>query len=117
MKADKLFYVFELTKKRLLSFKTRPGTAILANTALKQVKELISKVKPVSVRLIMDAGGCKGSVIARMRKMEGLSFLVRGARQRNQVKQWKKFLKASTRYIPTPETRRRKFLSLTREQR
>jgi transposase len=90
MKADKLFYVFELTKKRLLSFKPQQGNATLANTALKMVKELISRVKPKSVRLIMDAGGCKGSVIARMRKIEVLSFLVRGVRQRNQVKQWKK---------------------------
>jgi hypothetical protein len=30
MKADKLFYVFELTKKRLLSFKPQPGNATLA---------------------------------------------------------------------------------------
>ena len=110
MKADKLFYVFELTKKRLLSFKPRPGNATLANTALKQVKELISKVKPVSVRLIMDAGGCKGSVIARMRKIEGLSFLVRGARQRNQVKQWKKVPKEEYKEYPDPGDPEKKIL-------
>jgi len=51
MKADEIFYVFELTKKRLLSFKPRPGTATLANTSLKQVKEFISEVKPESVRM------------------------------------------------------------------
>jgi hypothetical protein len=39
MKADKLFYVFELTKKRLLSFKPRPGNATLANTALKMTRK------------------------------------------------------------------------------
>lgn len=66
MKADKLFYVFELTKRRLLSFKPKQGNAALANTALKMLKGLISEVKPVSVSLIMDAGGCKGSVIARL---------------------------------------------------
>jgi len=51
MRADKLFYVFELVRKRLLSFKPRLGTATLANTALKMVKELISEVKPESVRM------------------------------------------------------------------
>ena len=110
MKADKLFYVFELVRKRLLSFKPRPGTAPLTNTALKQVKELISEVKPVSVRLIMDAGGCKGSVIARMRKIEGLSFLVRGARQRNQVKQWKKVPKEEYKEYPDPGDPEKKIL-------
>ena len=80
MKADKLFYVFELTKKRMLSFKPRPGTATLANTALRMIKELISEVKPVSVRMILDAGGCKGSVIARLNmrtKIRGCKELVR----------------------------------------
>ncbi|HJH27651.1 MAG TPA: hypothetical protein C5S37_13025, partial [Methanophagales archaeon] len=67
MKADKLFYVFELTKKRLLSFKPQQG-----NTALKMVKELISRVKPESVRMILNAGGCKGSVIARLSKIKNL---------------------------------------------
>ena len=110
MKADKLFYVFELVRKRLIGFKPRPGTATLANTALKQVKELISEVKPKSVRLIMDAGGCKGSVIARMRKMEGLSFLVRGARQRNQVKQWKKVPKEEYKEYPDPGDPEKKIL-------
>jgi len=46
MKADKLFYVFELTKKRMLSFKPRPENATLANTALRMIKELIGEVKP-----------------------------------------------------------------------
>jgi|GEM_PF-5053214 len=63
MKVDKLFYVFELMKKRLLSFKPQQGNATLANTSLKMIKELISKVKPESVRMILDAGGSKGSVI------------------------------------------------------
>jgi hypothetical protein len=53
------------------------------------VKELISKVEPKCVRMILDAGGCKGSVIARLRKIEGLIFLVRGVRQPNLVKLWK----------------------------
>jgi len=45
MKADKLFYVFELMKKRLLSFKPQQGNATLANTSLKMIKELINKVR------------------------------------------------------------------------
>ena len=57
MKADKHFYVFELAKKRLLSVKQQPGNATLANTALKMIKELISKVNPKSVRFVMDATG------------------------------------------------------------
>ena len=112
MKADKLFYVFELTKKRLFSFKPQPGNATLANTALKMIKELISEVKPESVRMILDAGGCKGSVIARLSKIKNLTFLVRGKRQRNLVKQWERFQKANTGCIPTLGTRRRKSLSL-----
>jgi len=51
MKADKLFYVFELTRKRLIGFMPQPGNTTLANTALEQVKELISEVKPESVRM------------------------------------------------------------------
>jgi len=94
MKADKLFYAFELTKKRLLSFKPQPGNATLANTALKMINELISEVKPESVRMILDAGGCKASVIARLSKIKNLTFLVRGKRQRNLVKQWKKVPKS-----------------------
>jgi len=110
MKADKLFYVFELTKKRLLSFKPRPGTATLANTALKQVKELISEVKPESVRMILDAGGCKGSVIARLSKIKHLTFLVRGKRQRNLVKQWEKVPKSEYRVYTSPEDQKEKIL-------
>ena len=102
MKADKLFYVFELTKKRLLSFKPQPGNATLANTALKMIKELISEVKPESVRMILDAGGCKGSVIARLSKIKNLTFLVRGKRQRNLVKQWEKVPKSEYRMYTDP---------------
>ena len=62
MKADKLFYIFELTKKRLLGFKPKQGDAILANTSLKMLRELINKVKPRSVRLIMDAGAARAQL-------------------------------------------------------
>ena len=110
MKADKLFYVFDLTKKRLLSFIPRPGNATLANTSLKRVKELIGKVKPESVRLVMDAGGCKGSVIARLCKIEGLSFLVRGVRQPKLVKQWKKVPKEEYKEYPDPGDPKKKIL-------
>ena len=60
MKADKLFYIFELGKKRILSFKPKQGNASLSNTALKMVKELFISAKPKSARMILDAGGCKG---------------------------------------------------------
>ncbi len=63
VKADKLFYVFELTKKRLLSFKPQSGNATLANTALKMIKERISEVKPESVRMILDACGMLSVVV------------------------------------------------------
>jgi transposase len=102
MKADKLFYVFELTKKRLLSFKPQSGNATLANTSLKMIKELISEVNPESVRMILDAGGCKGSVIARLSKIKNLTFLVRGKRQRNLVKQWEKIPKSEYRVYTDP---------------
>ena len=110
MKADKLFYVFELTKKRLLSFKPRPGNATLANTALKLVKELVNRVKPRSVRLIMDAGGCKGSVIARLGKIKDLTFLVRGKRQPKQVKQWKEIPEEEYNEYPDPGDPEKKIL-------
>ncbi|RJS80728.1 hypothetical protein CW713_07270, partial [Methanophagales archaeon] len=110
MKADKLFYVFELTKKRLLSFKPQPGNATLANTALKMIKELISEVKPESVRMILDAGGCKGSVIARLSKIKNLMFLVRGKRQRNLVKQWEKIPKSEYRVYTDPGYPKKKIL-------
>jgi hypothetical protein len=102
MKADKLFYIFELTKKRLLGFKPKQGDAILANTSLKMLKELINKVKPGSVRLIMDAGGCKGSVIARLSKIKALIYLVRGKRQAKQVKQWKEIPEEEYKEYPDP---------------
>jgi|GEM_PF-2188977 len=102
MRADKLFYIFELMKKRLLSLKPKQGSAFLANTALKMVKELIGKVKPKAVRLIMDAGGCKGSVIARLSKTEALTYLVRGKRQPKQVKQWKEIPKEEYKEYPDP---------------
>ncbi|HIC92381.1 MAG TPA: hypothetical protein EYP21_10060 [Syntrophaceae bacterium] len=110
MKADKLFYVFELTKKRLLSFKPQPGNATLANTALKMIKELISEVKPESVRMILDAGGCKASVIARLSKIKNLSFLVRGKRQRNLVKQWEKVPKSEYKEYTDPGDPEKKIL-------
>nr|QNO51914.1 hypothetical protein GBEKKKHF_00003 [Methanosarcinales archaeon ANME-1 ERB6] len=110
MKADKLFYIFELTKKRLLSFKPQPGNATLANNALKMIKELISEVKPGSVRMILDAGGCKGSVIARLSKIKNLTFLVRGKRQRNLVKQWEKVPKSEYRVYTDPGDPKKKIL-------
>nr|QNO52360.1 hypothetical protein CJELADDK_00039 [Methanosarcinales archaeon ANME-1 ERB6] len=110
MKADKLFYIFELTKKRLLSFKPQPGNATLANNALKMIKELISEVKPESVRMILDAGGCKGSVIARLSKIKNLTFLVRGKRQRNLVKQWEKVPKSEYRVYTDPGDPKKKIL-------
>jgi len=102
MRADKLFYAFELVRKRLIGFKPRPGNATLANTALKMVKELISEVKLESVRMILDAGGCKGSVIARLSKIKHLTFLVRGKRQRNLVKQWEKVPKSEYKVYTDP---------------
>lgn len=110
MKADKLFYVFELTKKRLLSFKPQSGNATLANTALKMIKELISEVKPEPVRMILDAGGCKGSVIARLSKIKHLTFLVRGKRQRNLVKQWEKVPKSEYGMYTDPGDPKKKIL-------
>lgn len=110
MKTDKLFYVFELTKKRLLSFKPQQGNATLANTALKMVKELISRVKPESVRMILNAGGCKGSVIARLSKIKNLTFLVRGRRQRNLVKQWEKIPKSEYMVYTDPGDPKKKIL-------
>jgi hypothetical protein len=110
MKADKLFYVFELTKKRLLSFKPRQGNATLANTALKMIKELISEVTPESVRMILDAGGCKGSVIARLSKIKNLTFLVRGKRQRNLVNQWEKVPKSEYMAYTDPGGPKKKIL-------
>jgi hypothetical protein len=110
MKADKLFYIFELTKKRLLSFKPQPGNATLANNALKMIKALISEVKPESVRMILDAGGCKGSVIARLSKIKNLTFLVRGKRQRNLVKQWEKVPKSEYRVYTDPGDPKKKIL-------
>ncbi len=111
MKADKLFYIFELTKKRLLSFKPQPGNATLANTALKTVKELISEVKPESVRMILDAGGCKGSVIARLSKIKNLTYLVRGKRQSKQVKQWNEIPKEEYKEYPDPGDPEKKILA------
>ena len=110
MRADKLFYVFELVRKRLIGFKPRPGNATLANTALKQVKELISEVKPESVRMILDAGGCKGSVIARLSKIKHLTFLVRGKRQCNLVKQWEKVPKSEYKVYTDPGDPKKKIL-------
>jgi hypothetical protein len=102
MKADKLFYIFELTKKRLLSFKPQQGNATLAKTSLPMVKELISKVEPKYVRLVLDAGGCKGSVIARYNKIMNLVYLVRGKRQSKQVKQWKNVPKSEYKEYNDP---------------
>ena len=110
MKADKLFYIFELTKKRLLSFKPQQGNATLAKTSLPMVKELISKVEPKYVRLVLDAGGCKGSVIARFNKINNLVYLVRGKRQPKQVRQWKKVPKSEYKYYNDPGDLKKKIL-------
>jgi hypothetical protein len=110
MKADKLFYIFELTKKRLLCFKPQPGNATLAKTSLKMVKELISKVNLESVRLVMDAGGCKGSVIARLSKIKNLIYLVRGKRQSKQVKQWEMVPKSEYKEYTDPGDPKKKIL-------
>ncbi|MDI6886922.1 MAG: hypothetical protein QMD22_11425, partial [archaeon] len=74
------------------------------------IKELISEVKPESVRMILDAGGCKGSVIARLSKIKNLTFLVRGKRQRNQVKQWEKVPKSEYKVYTDPGDPEKKIL-------
>ena len=66
------------------------------------VKGLISKVEPKYVRLILDAGECKGSVIARLSKIEGLIFLVRGVKLPNLVKLWKKITKKEYKEYTDP---------------
>ncbi|NIA03646.1 MAG: hypothetical protein GWP12_03860 [Nitrospirae bacterium] len=106
-----------MTKKRLLSLKPRPGNATLANTALKLVKELVNRVKPRSVRLIMDAGGCKGSVIARLSKIKDLTYLVRGKRQPKQTKQWKEIPEEEYKEYPDPGDQRRRSFSQIRGQK
>jgi hypothetical protein len=90
MKADKLFYIFDLETKRILGLKPKKGSANLANTALNMIKELFSSAKPKSIRMVLDAGGCKGSVIARFNNIKGLIYLIRAKRYPNLVEQWKK---------------------------
>jgi len=102
MRADKLFYIFELGKKRILSFKPKQGSATLANTTLKMVKELFSSFKPKSVRMVLDAGGCKGSVIARFNGIKSLIYLIRAKRYSNLVDIWKKVKKDEYKEYPDP---------------
>ena len=80
------------------------------------VKDRISKVEPKYVRLILDAGGCKGSVIARLSKIEGLTFVVRGVRLPNLVKLWKKIPKKGYKEYTDPgDPKKRKSISQKRE--
>ena len=67
-------------------------------------------MKPESVRMILDAGGCKGSVIARLSKIKNHMFLVRGKRQRTLVKQWEKVPKSEYRVYTDPGDPKKKIL-------
>ena len=67
-------------------------------------------MKAESVRMILDTGGCKGSVIARLSKIKHLTFLVRGKRQRNLIKRWKKIPKSEYRVYTDPGDPKKKIL-------
>lgn len=97
MKADKLFYAFDLGRKKLLSYLPQKGNRTLAQMTLPMVKELIARYEPSEVRLLLDAGGCKGSTIARLVTMSQrlkqdvsvpLTFYVRGKAYPNHKKEW-----------------------------
>lgn len=97
MKADKLFYAFDLARKKLLSYLPQKGNRTLAQTTLPMLKELIAHYQPSEVRLLLDAGGCKGSTIARLVTMShqlkrdlsvSLTFYVRGRAYANHKKEW-----------------------------
>jgi hypothetical protein len=97
MKADKLFYAFDLGRKKLLSYLPQKGNRTLAQLTLPMLKELIEHYQPSEVRLLLDAGGCKGSSIARLVTMSQqlkkdlslpLKFYVRGKAYPNHKREW-----------------------------
>lgn len=98
MKADKLFYIFELTKRRLLGLKSAPGKTTLARVVLSLVRELIALTRSECIRVILDAGGCKGSMIARLKNIPGVIYLIRAKRYSNLVEDWNRTVQ-QTGYI------------------
>ena len=80
MKADKLFYVYELAKDLLLSLKVSSGKKKLSCHLLKMVKEILSIPGVDTLRIIFDAGGYKGSVFARLKAVKKVNFLTKAVR-------------------------------------
>ncbi len=101
MKADKLFYAFDLARKKLLSFLPQKGNRTLAQITLSMLRELIETYQPSDVRLTLDAGGCKGNTIARLvqlcQRLEKeselpLIFSIRGRSYPNLKKEWVSYI-------------------------
>jgi hypothetical protein len=104
MDADKLVSAFELAKGQLLSMKVTRGTVRLSQVVLRLIRGVPSTYRPVSLRVLMDAGASKGSVFARLSHLPRLIFLAKAINYPTSVKQWEQIPpEDSTDYIHTRE--------------
>lgn len=103
MKADKLFYIFELVKEKLLALEARSANIRLSKVIVSMVKELRERYPTQRLRLVMDAGGCKGFPLAKLSKMKGIIFLVRGIRWPSVVEDWQKIPLSDYEEVTDPQ--------------
>lgn len=115
MRADKLFYVYELAKARLLSLHVGSGAIGLWKLLTKMIRELIKVYSTDKIRVIFDRGGYKGSTFAKLNHMKGVIYLARAKNYPTNVAQWNKITELRP-YIPPrdrklpPEKQRQWFL-------
>lgn len=87
-KADKIFYVYALAKRLLLSCLPLPANKKLSYCMVQLIKDLRKTYGIHRVRAILDAGGCKGFPIAKLLRMSGVTFIVKGYRWAKLVESW-----------------------------
>jgi len=88
--ADKLFYVYSLKKKLLLSCLPLPANKRLSYCMVRLINDLRETYGVQRIRAILDAGGCKGFPLAMLMRIPGVVFIVKGCRWPDLVDQWER---------------------------
>ncbi len=113
-KADKVFYVYALGKKILLSCLPLPANKKLCYCMVMLIKELRQTYGIYRIRVILDAGACKGFPLAQMMNIPGVIFVVKGCRWPYLIEQWEAIPRAEFMRRVDPADRYHRNLSRPR---
>jgi len=106
--ADKLFYVYSLKKKLLLSCLPLPANKRLSYCMVRLINDLRDTHGVQHIRAILDAGGCKGFPLAMLMRIPGVVFVVKGCRWPDLVQQWERIPRTQFRKRVNPADRYRR---------